>query len=75
MWIEDYSVINEGTPDEDCEIKNIRFRKGDLKGAVIKKITTDEIVVELQNYRKGDLIHIIPDGDEFNFSTLEGGKA
>jgi hypothetical protein len=75
MWIEDYSMVNEGTPEEDCEIKKVRFGKDNLKGAVIKKIEKDEIVIELQNFRKGDLIHILVMGDHFEYTTVEGGKA
>jgi hypothetical protein len=75
MLIEDYSMVNEGTSDEDCVTKKIRLGKGDLKGAIIKKISKDEIVIELQSFRKGDLVHIIAVDDHFEFTTLEGGKA
>jgi len=75
MKITDYSMIDVGTDDEDCEIKNIRFGKKDLIGATIKSISKNEIVVQLSGYRAGDLIHITPDDITFSFSTLEGGKA
>jgi len=75
MWITDYSMVNEGTADEDCEMRQIRFGKKDLIGATIKTVTKDEIVIQLSGYRTGDLIHISPGSDAFDYSTLEGGKA
>ena len=75
MRISDYSMVNVGTADEDCEIKQIRFGRGDLRKAIIKTVTADEIVIQLTGYRKGDLIHIHPADDHFEYSTIEGGKA
>lgn len=75
MIIKDYSMVNVGTDEEDCEIKNIRFGMKDLVGAVIKKVTKEEIVIQLAGYRTGDLIHIYSSDDCFQYSTCEGGKA
>ena len=69
----DYSMVHEGTPDEDCGINHIRFGMKDLVGAVIKKVTKDEITIELAKFRKGDLIHINVGDQGFDYSTLEGG--
>lgn len=75
MFITDYSMVNVGTDEEDCEMKNIRFAMKDLQGAIVKKVTKEEITIELTGYRKGDLIHINTADQGFDYSTLEGGKA
>jgi hypothetical protein len=75
MYIQDYSMVREGTDDEDCEIKNVRFAKADLKGAVITAVSKDEITIRLTGYRAGDLVHIHPGDDCFQFSTIEGGRS
>jgi len=75
MIITDYSMVHVGTDDEDCEMKNFRFGMKNLIGAVIKKISKEEIVIELTGFRKGDLIHINTGDQGFDYSTLEGGKA
>lgn len=75
MFITDYSMVHMGTDEEDCEMKNIRFAMKDLVGAVVKKISKEEIVIELTGFRKGDLIHINTGDFRFDYSTLEGGKA
>lgn len=75
MIIEDYSMVNPGTAEEDCEVKRVLIRKKDLVGAIVKKISKDDIVIELAGFRKGDHIHIFPGTDGFSYATYEGGKA
>lgn len=75
MWISDYSIVNVGTDEEDCEIKKVRFGIADLKDAVIIKVLKDEIIIKLTKFQCGKIIHIHPDKDGFSFSTLDGGKA
>jgi hypothetical protein len=75
MQMTDYSMVDVGTVDEDCEIKQVRFAMADLREAVIKKVSKDEIVVQLTKRRQGDLIHILPGMDCFEFTTAEGGRA
>jgi len=73
MYLTDYSMVNEGTDDEDCEMRQIRFAKKDLVGAIVKSVKNDEIVIELTQGRPGDLVHITPSDSGFGYSTLEGG--
>jgi len=75
MYLTDYSMVYEGTDEEDCEMRQIRFAKKDLIGAIIKSVTKDEIVIELTQGRPGDLIHINTSDSGFDYSTLEGGVA
>lgn len=85
MFIEDYSVVHEGTPEEDCEITKRRFAKRDLIGATILEIKKDEIIIEVVDTRLLQVlpsgkaipgrVHIAICGDPFSYTTCEGGKA
>jgi len=75
MWITDYSMVNVGTDEEDCEMKKIRYGIADLKGAVVKKVAKDEIVIQLKTRNPGALLHIIAVSDAFDYTSYEGGKA